>query len=328
MAYGMEEVQRHPHSRQAAIILHGIRQTRDDIRDPFALEIARLCPDTNVFVFGYDHTQHLHHNGLNLANALSQGSGTFDPNAFDEINLVGYSMGGLIARLATSDRCNAKLKTVVTIATPNKGAMGFAQVGAQGYAILKTFHVISPLSPRSAGIRDLTMASEIMLNRRKYIRNQIQQNNMADNPVSNIRYASVPALFYHRNRDPSQLGPSVALTILQQTFRLAKLAGKAMHNMNKPHDGVVTEDSCDVTREDADSISELQLAQNAANGCPARMHVFHEGHLEQDHSSIVQQQGFQDTANLVKTLLETQNWSNLSDANYALTEGITPRFPQ
>ncbi|MBB4121543.1 esterase/lipase family protein [Martelella radicis] len=327
MAYGMEEVQRHPHSRQAVVVLHGIRQTRDDIRDPFALEIARLSPDTNVFVFGYDHTQHLHNNGLDLANVLNQGSANFDPSAFDEINLVGYSMGGLIARLAASDRFNAKLRTVITIATPNKGALGFAHVGAQGYAILKTFHVISPLSPRSAGIRDLTIASEIMYNRRKYIRSQLQQNSMADNPVENIRYASVPALFYHRNRDPGQLGPSAVLTILQQTFRLANLVGKAMDNMNKPHDGIVTEDSCDVTREDADSISELQLAPNASNGCPARMHVFHEDHLEQDHSSIVQQQGFQYTAKLVKTLLETQNWSDLSGANYALAEGITPKFP-
>lgn len=328
MAYGIQEVQRHPNSSRAVVILHGIRQTRDDIRDPFALEVARISPDMNVFVFGYDHTQHLHSNGLNLANILSQGSAPFDPNFFDEINLVGYSMGGLVARLAASDRFNQKLRTIVTIATPNKGALGFAQVGAQGYAILKTFNVISPLSPRSAGVRDLTIASEIMYNRRKYIRTQIQQNNMVGNPVGNIRYASVPALFYHRNRDPSQLGPSAVLTVLQQTFRLAKLAGKALDNMNKPHDGIVTEDSCDVTREDAGSISELQLAQNAANGCPARMHVFHEDHLEQDHSSIVQQQGFKDTTNLVKTLLDTQNWSDLSDANYALTESITPKFPQ
>ena len=95
-------------------------------------------------------------------------------NSYDIIHLVGYSMGGLIARLAASNEYNKKLHTIITIATPNRGALGNAELEYLGQIALKGTHLITSLCVRSPGIMNLTNAYDIMLSRRKKIRNSIR----------------------------------------------------------------------------------------------------------------------------------------------------------
>ena len=121
MSYGLKKVSSN-NTKHAIVCLHGIRQTRDDIHRPFCVNLESYAgTSATIYAYGYDHTRHLTQNGGDLALKLR----TIEANRID---LVGYSMGGLVCRLAATDGYNPAVHTVVTLATPNRGAMGNAQL--------------------------------------------------------------------------------------------------------------------------------------------------------------------------------------------------------
>jgi pimeloyl-ACP methyl ester carboxylesterase len=299
--FGLEQICGEPGNRHVVVILHGIQQTREDLANPFGRRLFESSSGADVFVYGYDHTQALELNGRLLADCL------VSLNA-KRIDLVGYSMGGLVARLAASDRPIAALRRIVTIATPNRGALGPAQLTLLGQIGRRAFHMFSAIAPRTAGVKDLTRAAAIMTDRR----NRLKSNYPAgDSPVSTLSYASIPALFYHPDRTDFEFGPSYKLRAVQGLFLATKLQIQ-LEAMTRPHDGIVTEDSCQINKKSSHDWSEVHLAKAGQRGEPPLCHAVLDCFVEQDHSSIVDG-GAADTAALVWLLLSTDDWRDLAN---------------
>ncbi len=87
----------------AIILLHGIRQTRDDVERPFGSTLAEYAKSADVYVYGYNHTLALLANSSILCELITQ------QITAKRIDIVGYSMGGLVARLAATERENAAM---------------------------------------------------------------------------------------------------------------------------------------------------------------------------------------------------------------------------
>ena len=99
-------------------------------------------------------------NGKDLALAISRDI------PVGRVDLVGYSMGGLVARLAATEELPSRIHTVITLATPNRGSVSNAELTTLGQLGRSVFEAISPLAPRTEGVKDLTRAAKIMSSRR------------------------------------------------------------------------------------------------------------------------------------------------------------------
>ena len=285
-------------SGHAVIVLHGIRQTRNDVM-PFAEYLAKCTKRADVYVYGYDHTQALVSNGTELAETIG-----LTLNA-KRIDLVGYSMGGLVARLAASDRPNSSIHTIVTIATPNRGSLSNAELTTLGQIGRGIFEFISPLAPRTEGVKDLTRVSAVMSDRRDRL--LAESKAVGTEPALSIRYASIPALFYHPQRADTEFGPSIQLSGLQAIFLLTRLKARLVE-MARPHDGIVTENSNNVVDKLSSDWSELDLARIGPNGEPARCHVVLDQCRNHDHGTIIRAE---DLSLLTWAVLECPDWRKL-----------------
>ncbi|KPF77620.1 hypothetical protein IP88_05830 [alpha proteobacterium AAP81b] len=287
------------------VVLHGIRQTRDHLR-PFAEKLAAQLPNADVLLYGYDHTRGLEENGARLASALGG-------LRHARIDLVGYSMGGLVARLAATERADPRFDTIVTLATPNRGSLGNAELetlGQIGRDLLEA--VISPLAPRTDGIKDLTRAAAIMTRRRERL--------LAEATPVRLRYASVPALFYNAKRTDWAAGPSWQLGWLQRVLLLSSLKARLVA-MPQPHDGIVTEASNRITGDDSTDWSEVHLAERG--GAPVRVHAVADAFENHDHMSILRETLL---PRLVAVLIGTPHWSLADLAGYSGAERQRFRF--
>ncbi|WP_282608161.1 triacylglycerol lipase [Pelagibius sp. Alg239-R121] len=309
--YGLKRISAQASDKHAVVILHGIRQTRDHLATPFGEALVKLVPDKDVYVYGYDHTRELVTNGVHLADSITA------KLKAERIDLVGYSMGGLVARLAASDRFIENLHTVVTIATPNRGSLGPAQLSLLGQMVLGTFRTLSPLAPGTAGVKNLTEAAKIMSDRRDRLKSQYPPS---ESPVAHLRFASIPALFYHPDRSEFAFGPSVQLSLAQKLVRGVGLKWQ-LDDMDKPHDGIVTESSSNLTRQDSFDWSEVHMAEPGQNGEPPRCHAVLDIHRHHDHGSIVAKAA-SETAELVAALLMSGDWRNLEAEHPALKQRL------
>ena len=293
-SYGLKLISGNTSAAHAVVILHGIRQTRDDLAAPFGKALAAVATNAALYVYGYDHTRALTDNGTKLAETLATELSS------DRIDLIGYSMGGLVARLAVSDRPNRALDTVVTLATPNRGALSNAELETLGQLGRQAFEWLSPLLPRSQGVKDLTRVAVIMSARRDAM--------LAAKVAPAVRYASVPALFYYPGRANTEFGPSLMMSGVYAILTLANLKRKVIA-MARPHDGIVTEESCDLTRDPSYNWSEVHLAP-PKNNTPPRVHAVLDACADNDHQSILNPT---DIARLVWAVLKCPDWRTLSD---------------
>jgi pimeloyl-ACP methyl ester carboxylesterase len=292
-AYGLKRISPHT-ADHAVVVLHGIRQTRDDIERPFAATLAADAgSDAAVYAFGYDHTQHLNFSGTLLAQALAG-------ICAKRIDLVGYSMGGLVARMAATDGIGPKVNTVITLATPNRGALSNAQLTTLGQLTKGIFStLISPLAPRTNGVNDLTKVPELMQKRRE----DMDRTGLA--PAS--RYASIPALYYNVDRSVFSFGPSIQMGAVQAAIAAVNLK-KRLVAMEKSHDGIVTEKSNDITEQCTHEWSEFHLSMPGQNEEPSRCHAVVPSCASNDHCSVIADP---DVTLLVWILLQETDWRNL-----------------
>ena len=280
---------------RAVVVLHGIRQTRENLRD-FATMVGKsLPPSYGLHLYGYNHTSGLEYNGVKLLHALSSGIDA------DRVDLVGYSMGGLVARLAASQEWPSRIHTVVTVATPNRGSLSNAELTALGQIGRSIFQMISPLAVRTEGVKDLTRVVPIMEKRREHLIAQLSGGRLT---AEERRYASVPALFYNDDRTEFAFGPSIALSGTQALIKLAGLRIKLI-NMKRAHDGIVTERSNRLSEPESIDFSEVHLTSETADGNPAICHAVVDTCRNQDHSSILSDAN---VAHLVASLVSNGDW--------------------
>jgi len=306
--YGLREV-RSGSPAHAVVVLHGIRQTEQDMR-PFAQAIGKALPGPKIFVHGYDHTRGLTHNGRILHDQLKQEL----PNG--RVDLVGYSMGGLVARLAASEQQTSNVHTVVTVATPNRGSLSNAELTTLGQLGRQAVEIISPLLPRSEGVKDLTRARHIMRKRRRRLMNG---NLSFTLDGDERRYVSIPALWYSDDKAGFQFGPSVTMSGVVAALKLVALRVK-LEAMTKSHDGIVTERSNNLTLAEGNDWAEFHLAKPGASQAPPLCHAVIDVCDEHDHMSVL---GDQAIVELVCALIDTLDWRDLKTQHPEL---INARF--
>ncbi|MFN3779246.1 MAG: esterase/lipase family protein [Brevundimonas aurantiaca] len=295
-AFGLEPVQAGS-PLHSVVILHGIRQTQADMKG-FANKIAADLRGPAVFTYGYDHTRSLEHNGRllfqHLERALPRG----------RIDLVGYSMGGLVARLGASERPRSNIHTVVTLATPNRGSLSNAELTTLGQLGRKALEVISPILPRSEGVKDLTKARGIMRKRRKRL---LEADDTFQFEPGERRYVSIPALWYSDDKADFEPGPSMAMAGVVAAFKVAALKFR-LEEMEKSHDGIVTEASNNLTTQRGNDWAEFHLATPGSAGEPELCHAVIDVCDQHDHMSIVREDA---VTRLICALLETPDWRDL-----------------
>lgn len=283
----------------AIVLLHGIMQTRD-LMLPFGLALAAESGTASVYVYGYDHTRGLEHNGDVLASTLAT-------LTHMRIDLVGYSMGGLVARLAASAPGGPLVHTVVTLATPNRGALSNAELETLGQLGQFAFRLLSPLFPRSEGVKDLTRVTDIM--ERRY-------RTMISSPVIlHTRYASIPALFYSRDRAEHDMGPSGKMAAVNGAMYAVNLVRKVF-KMSRAHDGIVTEDSNNLTLRSGSDWNETLLAYGDGPESQPCVHAAVLACRDADHQSILhdpddKDRGNAEVAALIGLLLAEPDWATL-----------------
>jgi pimeloyl-ACP methyl ester carboxylesterase len=294
-SYGLARLRTGP--GHTAIVLHGILQTREMLA-PFAEMLGDAAPALNVFTYGYNHTQGLERNGRRLADAIRS------EIAPGRVDLVGYSMGGLVARLAASEDVPSRIHTVVTLATPNRGSLSNAELTTLGQLGRSTFEFLTAFAPRAEGLKDLTRAAEIMSNRRKTLLGKVPSLALS---ADERRYASIPGLFYNQDAPGFKFGPSVKLAGLTAFFEVGRLK-RTLIAMARPHDGIVTQRSNDISTSEPADWSEVHLVSAASDGRPARCHAVIDRCVENDHISIIRDA---DVARLAAELLLSDDWRAL-----------------
>jgi len=277
-----------------------------------AVTAAKQDPaDANQLrAYGYDHTQGLEHNGRLLADTLERAI------ASPRIDLVGYSMGGLVARLAASDRAMPRIRTIVTLATPNRGSLSNAELTTLGQLGRGLFALISPLAPRTEGVRDLTRAQQIMSRRREAILAGTGGSTRAG--MAAKRYASIPGLFYNDTKTDFEFGPSVGLTAVQATFLLAGMKHRLV-SMQKPHDGIVTESSNNLSQTTGYDFTEIHLASAGPNGEPPLCHAVVDSCKDRDHGSILEDER---VARLAWNLIACGDWRQIQAYDPGLADRV------
>lgn len=298
LLYGLKNVT--SGAGHAVVVLHGIRQTRDDVI-PLARQISEHAPGLNVFVYGYNHTRGLEENGRKLASTIAK-------MPQERVDLVGYSMGGLVARLAATEPASSRVHTVVTLATPNRGSMSNAELTALGQLGRSAFEWLSPLAPRTEGVKDLTRTASIMSERRSAL---LEAERDLKIDAHSRRYASIPGLFYNIDSTEFSWGPSAGMTGIATLISLINLRIR-LTSMTRSHDGIVTERSNNIALMDSHDWSEVHLVADGERGEPARCHAVTDTCRNHDHSSIINDSA---VAHLIAALLMSSDWRTLRKQN-------------
>ncbi|HUB04454.1 MAG TPA: alpha/beta hydrolase [Solirubrobacteraceae bacterium] len=149
-----------------AVFIHGLCETDD----AWKLGAARHVPyghrmeielGYSPLYLRYNTGRHISESGRELAEHLDRLISAW-PVAVDEVVLIGHSMGGLVARSAcyygARSACVAKVRHVVTLGTPHRGAPLEQVTNAATHALARlpeTRPLAKALNLRSSGIKDL-----------------------------------------------------------------------------------------------------------------------------------------------------------------------------
>lgn len=222
------------HSDQHVVIfVHGIlsdASTFDEL-----LRLLYSFDQSSVFdfwVFEYNYRQSLRESGDQLADAIKN-------RAFGtrRVDIVGHSMGGLVARLAVIRNVLPNVRRIVTLATPNHGTISGAQINLLAQMTALSLRRIQPVYARAKGILNLTETHSIMKKELKdmYLRDPTRLDGKS--------YVSIPAQFYHTKRQLGEPLPSMRMRFLSVARHLINRVSPFGLKLNPVHDGIVEERS-------------------------------------------------------------------------------------
>jgi pimeloyl-ACP methyl ester carboxylesterase len=254
-------------------------------------ELTRLDAERNFdfYLFDYDYFQPLRASGLQLAHAIGRLS-----RRCGYIDLIGHSMGGLIARMAVILDDLPSVRRIVTLATPNHGTIHGKQLSVLAQLTARATRTIRPIYSRASGIIDLSQAHKIMSA-------QAAEMHRAGHTsrLNGKSYVSVPGQYYHDMGVIGDAGPSATMRGVSLGLRV--LNWMTLHQFIKlrcVHDGIVEERSnCLASPPTGAGKSELTYLPSPGAPVAHITHVTAEG---LDHVGITQHP---DIADLIHALL-------------------------
>lgn len=206
------------------------------------------------------------------------------PHASEHVTLVGHSMGGLVSRFALIGGDLPCVKRIVMLGTPNFGALSAGRLSTLWQVVVAAAgSSVVPFFPRKAGLRDLTRPQELFFS-------VTDGDDSAIPRAIEVEYITVPGMFYHgsrRDTDPGPGGVALPFTIGTLVIRVLSASPFTEATIERPHDGIVEEDSVNLNTSEADLFSEKKISiQDPAQFGRTYGHIRPRSALECSHMTI------------------------------------------
>lgn len=276
------------------IFVHGILADASTF-DKLLPHLDALDPTHKLdfWIFDYDWRQSLTESARQLADEIRKRA--FGDNR--RIDIVGHSMGGLVARMVVLKHDLPTVKRIVTLATPNHGTIMGSQLNLLGQMTTHAFRKFHPIYARAPGVIELTDIPTI-------IKQELASAAASSaGRLNDKSYVSIPAQFYHTKRQFGQKPPSLTmggLTAFSTVLSSIRYHGVGIRAKLTPvHDGIVEERSNQLHPAPVGSSNEGVLM---LRGAPDRsiLHITHEAASDCDHVMIT---GCQEVADLIHAVL-------------------------
>jgi pimeloyl-ACP methyl ester carboxylesterase len=258
------------------IFVHGILSDSGTF-DKLLSHLVALDPEHGLdfWIFDYDYRQTLTTSGDQLARAILEKS--FGKRRVD---IVGHSMGGLVARMAVLRHRLQNVARIVTLATPNHGTISGTQLNLLGQMIALGSRRLHPIYARGPGILDLTNVPIIM-------RDQLKAMN-AHEParLDGKSYVSIPAQYFHSKLQLGNPMPSLMMGGLTMFRKMINALTLFRISLTPTHDGIVEERSNQLHPAPAGSSHEGAYMATRNDLQERILHVTHEAAADCDHVTV------------------------------------------
>lgn len=265
-----------PVDRHVVILVHGILSDSSTFDRLLSLLDERDTGEVfDFWIFDYDYLQPLRVSGDQLAMAIRE-------RAFGDrrVDIVGHSMGGLVARMAVIRNNLPNVHRVVTLATPNHGTISGTQLNLLGQMTtlgLRRFH---PIYARASGILELTDVHSIL-------KAELQAMGVATRThLDGKSYVSIPAQYFHTKRQWGEPPPSLTMGGLTLARRLVNFFRLLRINLSPVHDGIVEERSNQLHPSPTGSSDEGTYMPSRRDVAERILHVTHDAAADCDHVTI------------------------------------------
>lgn len=277
-------------SNHVVILVHGILSDSKTFETLLSM-LRELDPSDpfDLWTFDYDYRQPLTKSADQLAEAVNG-------RAFGKrrVDIVGHSMGGLIARLAVLRHSLPRVTRIVTLATPNHGTISGKQLNLLGQMTTLGLRRLDPIYPRAAGIYDLTDLHTIM-------RKALAEMHKADpGRLDGKTYVSIPAQYFHTKRQLGDTPPSLLMGSVSIARKVFNTISSIRVSLDPVHDGIVEERSNQLHPAPVGSSSECAYMRPHGEAAQRMLHITHEAAAECDHVTIT---GSREVAMLLRAVL-------------------------
>jgi len=265
-------------NERVIILVHGIFSNHDQCFSGLVDNLRELGAESifDLWAFDYDYARPFADNADDLAAEIND-----RPFQAATVDLVGHSMGGLVARMTVLRHSLPMVRRIVTLATPNHGTVNGTQLNLIAQMTLAATRRLHPLYARAPGIVGLTSAHKIM--------KEAIQSNLARDPtrLDGKSYVSIPAQYYHSKRQLGDPPPSLTMSGVTLFFRLANwITKQQLVRMTPVHDGIVEERSNQLSPAPTGSTSEASYFGTRDEQRTRVLHVTHEAAADHDHVTV------------------------------------------
>lgn len=227
---------RAPGARQAVVLVHGYGSTCSTNFSELAHELVTLdtASKFNLYCVDYDTNAGLEALGERLGELLQKLE-----TEHDRIAVLGYSMGGLVSRMALMLTDLPKTTRLVTLASPNQGVFSSAQLNHFTQMLANSGMGTYFLRRHAEGVDDMRTAYLCF----QGVRERVTTVGL-NRRLTGKTYITIPANFFHEDRPKGSRAPSDVMRGAGFGFKVANvisgfLAGDEAVSLPPENDGLV-----------------------------------------------------------------------------------------